>query len=959
MSYKYFLMKSPILFLIMFMLSATLPSQTVKFSHQTKDNTEIFVLENGMVKQSVVIKNKKLLSDTLQTLAQWAGKFNRPAAMLVSDANFSFSTFYNAWRAPGKDNNADNEVSFDKNNFTFDKYSIAESTGKERQIDLYFKGNNNPFVLIISYKLNPGEFFSRRKLSLKDPQNRGHFLEKISPRKGMFDFAEIDENENNKISIGIEGLDFAYSEEVSLTGGGQKLEIIKEGGFGQPVAFASANGGGFMGLEYPTATSVIKNKGNGLFSADSYQYFGQKIEAAVSVESNWEVTAVTPQPYVKKWFFDYVDKIRVAPAKPYTMYNSWYDLRSTAFTKTKHPVPADAVMNLENTLRIIKLLRENMTEKHGIHLDAFVLDDGWDVYESDWKLNKEEFPTGLKPISDTLAKTGTRLGIWFGPIGGYSFAMKRVKWMGEHGYEVTGNKYKYGSAMLCLAGKNYSNLFRKRITDFTRNDNVGYYKWDGIQFACSEPGHGHPVGIYSRRAVTESIIDKCNAVRAIDPGVYLNITSGTWLSPWWVQYANQIWMDAADYAFSDVPSISRRDNAMTYRDYALYDDFKVRKLWFPVSNMMTHGIIKGRLENISKGGEPFDRFTNNAVLYFARGISMWELYISPDILTQDEWEALSKAISWAKANYDIMATTFMVGGNPAKGETYGYVHFKNKKGIVAVRNPKVESDVIRLYLKPEYGIDEDAANLVVEQIYPYRKILPALYSAGGLLQIELNGFETAIFDVYPMESTNRPLLAGAVFSLKAGNGTLNYKVYETCTQVKFLQPGKIEKMTVDGLKADFKSLKGGYITENGKENYTVSEKDGKKTIFFKISSKNINGQHTGEVALLFGKNEVNDDFPEVTIKQNGKKLKVNKQQIKGKWAWYSAQTGNKGDISVSFDKTAYRGTVELWINDITPRTPFSMTVNTGERINDKPMPPLPYPQSEKRNYRLLKTKTIR
>lgn len=144
----------------------------------------------------------------------------------------------------------------------------------------------------------------------------------------------------------------------------------------------------------------------------------------------------------------------------------------------------------------------------------------------------------LKPIADTLKKMGTNLGIWFGPTGGYSFRMKRVSWMKQHGYEVVGETR--DNAMLCLAGKNYSQLFEKRVTDMVRNDGMAYFKWDGIQFSCSEPDHGHSTGIYSRRAVLESVIDKCKAVRTVNPDVYLNITSGTWLSPWWVKYANQI-----------------------------------------------------------------------------------------------------------------------------------------------------------------------------------------------------------------------------------------------------------------------------------------------------------------------------------------------------------------------------------------------------------------------------------
>jgi hypothetical protein len=224
-----------------------------------------------------------------------------------------------------------------------------------------------------------------------------------------------------------------------------------------------------------------------------------------------------------------------------------------------------------------------MIEKHHISLDAFVLDDGWDVYQSDWQLRKETFPNGLKPLADTLKKMGTSLGLWMGPTGGYSFRMKRVNWMKEHGYEVVGTGRDY--SMLCLGGKKYSELFRKRITGFVANDGVAYFKWDGIQFS-----------IYSRRAIMESVIEKCRAVRAVNPNVYLNITSGTWLSPWWVKYANQIWMQGEDYGYADVPSISQRDAAMTYKDMVLYDDFKNHDWWFPVANLMTHGSSRGTLK---------------------------------------------------------------------------------------------------------------------------------------------------------------------------------------------------------------------------------------------------------------------------------------------------------------------------------------------------------------------------
>jgi len=170
---------------------------------------------------------------------------------------------------------------------------------------------------------------------------------------------------------------------------------------------------------------------------------------------------------------------------------------------------------------------------------------------------------------------GARLGIWIGPIGGYFQRDVRVKWMKEHGYETVGGQ-------MCVAGERYKALLKKRVEDFIRNGRVGYFKWDGIQFSCSEPDHGHPPDIYSRRAAMEAVAELSRAARSEEKDMFLNITSGTWLSPWWVKYADTIWMQGQDYGFADVPSISRRDQSTTYRDSVLFDDLRRYDFWFPV-----------------------------------------------------------------------------------------------------------------------------------------------------------------------------------------------------------------------------------------------------------------------------------------------------------------------------------------------------------------------------------------
>ena len=930
-------MKNIILLLSVLLISTlNMAQQQVKVNEIKTDNNLAVSLQNNMVKQTVVIENNRLYSDTLQSLNKWTSMYShRVPAVLITDADFELDMVYTAWRAPGKNYNADNPVSFTKKDFSFDRYTMGESVKGEKSVDFWFSGINNPFTLRMTYELKPNEFYARRKITLTDKTLTGHYLNKIHTRKGRYIFYDKVNNREASFTISIEDIEGAgkINREDKTTKA--DFEIIHQGDFGQPVALKSNQAGAFGGIEYPTSDNFIYPD-----KIDFYQYLGEQIKS-IPVESNWTVMGITPEPYVKKWFYQYVKTIRVAPATPYIMYNSWYDLRSADYPN----IPEDAVMNQENVLRIWNLVKKNFIDKNNIPINAFVLDDGWDIYESDWKLRKNQFPNGMRPIADELKKSGTDLGIWFGPAGGYSFALKRIQWMHDHGYEVTGNLNVAGSAQLCLAGKNYSKLFRKRTTDFVKNDHVGYFKWDGIQFSCSEPDHGHPVGIHSRRAVMESVIDKCKAVRAINPDVYLNITSGTWLSPWWVQYANQIWMDAADYAFADVPSMTRRDNAMTYRDYALWDDEHIRQSWFPVSNLMIHGIIKGRLENISKEGESLETFTNNAVLYFGRGISMWELYISPDILTDGEWNALSQSIKWAKERFKILSSTFMVGGNPAVGNAYAYLHFLGDKGIIAARNPKVENEHLTIILDPKYGIDENATDLVIEQIYPKRYIFPRIFAAGSRLNIDLKGYETAIFEVHPLGCKDgMPLIAGVPFERKVVNDEVVYTLLDNAKVVKVLNPEIIQQVSIDGEKIPFSQIYRHQPEQVVQPEFvsTTVHKKTKTNIVLSTTSKN--GVEQVGVLLKASKNQEIQDFPEVDILLDGKKLKTKTESIKGKWMWYVADVSvdQKPDIKISIAHNTWKGNAEVWVKTVSISKGTTITIKPMGQFKERELPPLPY-----------------
>ncbi len=821
-------------------LTALLSSRFIYAEVEVKTAEE--KLANGKVAFTLYVENGKLAREVYSVTENFAKENNSAPFEISTGGNFALDIFWTYWDAPGKVNNSDVQLHLNKKDFDVREVK-KEKTDEGEKLIVSLASEKYGFKLKTEYLLEKDAFFVKKRITVYENVYQTHFLQKINLFDAKF--------------FGI-------------------AKVLKKGGYGQPIAFSTKRGGGFIAVEFPTATNEMDEENH---LVKTTEILGKKITAE-GVSSSWTVVGLTPKSNVKYWFMKYLDDVRVAELVPYTLYNSWYDLRSVEYPG----VPKKYWMNEKNVFRIIDEIKSNFVEKHGIKIDAFVLDDGWDVYDSDWQLRKKQFPRGMKPISDKLKEINATLGIWFGPTGGYSFRMRRIKWMMKHGYEVVGDTNHDWQAMLCIGGKNYKALFKKRVTDFVKNADVGYYKWDGLQFSCSEPDHGHPVGEYSRRAIMESVAEISDAVRALKPDIFLNITSGTWLSPWWLKYANTIWMQGGDYGYSDVPSLSRRDRAITYRDITLYNDFIKNDLWFPIANLMTHGIIKGELQKLGGESEPIDKFTDNAVLYFARGVAMYELYISPDILTDDEWDALAQALKWGKANFEIMKNTEMIGGDPAKGEPYGYAHFGENEAIIAVRNPEIKKGEITFTLSEDYGMSAGAKDLVMEEIYPRDIINDETFECGDKITISLEGYETKIVRFYPKAKSAKPLISGVDY-LPLADGS--YLLAPTGEYIKLLDKNDTRKIfNSEGKEISFSDLKKELAKIKQPKNSNAFG-DGITNSSMRLRPQLNEITQSAEIAMLFRPNAPSDTtaLPEITFTVNGKKEKGIVEKQKGKWRW--------------------------------------------------------------------------
>jgi hypothetical protein len=880
-----------------------LEADSVRSGQKKVDGIQVFWLANDQIQFSVSFEGGVLKEDHVSLSPDWISKYGAQPFEVKTDADFALDLMWAKWKAPGKVNNAENPVILTKKNFRMVQHVFRKSSRGDVELALHFKRERSPLEARITYRVEPGTFFVHRQLAVRDEEFGSHFLRWIWPRRGY-----------------IQG----------------KTSLLKAGGFGQPVALLQGDGGAFFGLEYPTSENSLRHTAAGSMELKCGQVIGERIGAAW-IKSEWVVQGISPDSQVKQWFWKYLNSIRVAPLRPYLLYNSWYDLRAPVMVKD--PLRA---LTERNILRTIESFRRRMVNERGLKLDAFVLDDGWDVYQSDWVLNAEQFPNGLTPVSAALQRIGSQLGIWIGPIGGYSHRDWRIGWMKANGYEVVGDQF-------CVAGEKYHALLKERVTDFVQKDGTRYFKWDGIQFSCSESGHGHLPDIYSRRAVMEAVIDLCQTARTQSPDVFLNITSGTWLSPWWLKYANTIWMQGSDYGYANVPSISQRDRAMTYRDTILYDDLVDKKFWFPIANLMTHGIIKGHLQKLGGEAEPLDKFTDNALLYFARGISMGELYISPDLLTDEEWDALASSIQWAKDRFPILDSTEMVGGNPEGRNPYGYVHFEGKRGIIAARNPFMEPKTLKIELSPALGVDPLATDLVLDKVYPVRHISSDLVSAGIALEIPLDGYETVVYEIYPLDDTQEPLLAGIKFDLAvASKEGYRIRVLDSGGEARLLNPEKVSSFVYDGMRIDPTNevIPVVKLTEPVNR-VSVQKYAGEGQFWSDIRFRLHEPTKTATFCFLLEPSGVfvDGEDPAVVMSLNGEQVGMQTAIQEGRWKWY------KRDIPIGSHlmrvqifppegKLNWTGTASAWlVLSLEPNAKDVSLTLKQELPRLRPMPP--------------------
>ena len=473
----------------------------------------------------------------------------------------------------------------------------------------------------------------------------------------------------------------------------------------------------FAGFEHPLSQCAV---GGGRARCVLERKLPLQPGAPVTYSS---VIGVAPAGQLRRAFLYYVERERAHPYRPFLHYNSWYDLGY--FNKYDEAGALDRV-NAFGT---------ELNKKRGVELSSYLFDDGWDDPATLWKFNSG-FPDGFAKIHTAAQQYGADTGVWMSPWGGYGKPrQERVAAGRAAGYEIVDNGF-------ALSGPKYYKLFRDTTFDMVHRYGANEFKFDGT-------GNANRVVPGSRfDSDFDAAIHLIGELRAEKPSIYINLTTGTYPSPFWLRYADSIWRGGEDHSFAGVGS--SRERWITYRDADTYKHVVLAGPLYPLNSLMLHGLIYGRF---AKGldTDPDHDFRNEVRDYFGTGTQLQEMYITPSLLTSENWDDLAEAANWSRAHADALVDTHWIGGDPEQLEVYGWAAWSPKQATLVLRNPSDKPQSISIDLARAFELPSGAPR-TYELKSPWKSDTskPAVtLTSGQAHTFSLQPFEVLVFDATP------------------------------------------------------------------------------------------------------------------------------------------------------------------------------------------------------------------
>ncbi len=483
---------------------------------------------------------------------------------------------------------------------------------------------------------------------------------------------------------------------------------------GSPVV----SGNFFFGLENPLSFSAVQagEAVSGLKRTLPLPQ-GQRITYS-------SVMGVARPGQMRRDFQTYVEMERAHPYRTFLHYNTWYDLGEG---------------NRYGAAQVLDRMHafgEELVRKRGVTMDSFLMDDGWDNTSSLWQFDRG-FPDGFAPLQATAQKYGFGIGVWLSPWGGYEREkQERIAFGKSQNYEVVKDGY-------ALSGPRYYAKFEEACRNFITKYGVNQFKIDGTGNADQV----FPGSIFD--SDFSAAIHLIESLRRIEPNVFMNVTTGTKPSPFWLRYADSIFRSGEDHDFAGEGSWRQR--WITYRDEQTYRNIVQGGPLFPLSSVMLHGLVyAAKAEHL--GDDPEHDFPAEVRSFFGSGTQVQEMYLTPSLLSASDWDVLAESARWSRANAATLVDTHWIGGDPGRGEVYGWASWSAAKGILVLRNPTSKPQSLSLDLQKAFELPPAAPRRYrARSPWAADKALAELpLEAGKAHAFALRPFEVLVLEATPL-----------------------------------------------------------------------------------------------------------------------------------------------------------------------------------------------------------------
>lgn len=481
----------------------------------------------------------------------------------------------------------------------------------------------------------------------------------------------------------------------------------------------------FAGLEHPLSEQQIRDG----------QVVGSILHASKLAEPTqdkpWAYGAVfgvaSEESQLRRSFSQYIHEVRPGRRTPMVHYNSWYDFYSYQdegfnggdLDRRKNPELISALrldkLREEGCLERVEAFGTELVLKRGTKMDSFLWDDGWDDPTTLWQFDKQRFPRRFHQIAAKAREYGAGTGVWLSPWGGYGIPQQQRIAYGKQlfGAETNSNAALQSEAF-SLAGPRYRKVFVDTALAFRRQQGVNMYKFDGVAGDPSELA-------VEMEAMLDLILQlRVDTNKKDDDGgrgddddgqdgddhgddeVWINLTTGTWASPFFLLWADSIWRGAGDIQndprewLPDPPlstdGLSRRQRWIRWRSMVVHELVVRRSGFFPISQLMIHGVIvASHGDALMQGLNKYDQvdFAQEVWSFVGLGLQLQELYVAPRYMTDQAWDVLAEGLKWARREAYVLLDSHWAFGEARLREVSCVAswHEEEARGFIYFYNP--------------------------------------------------------------------------------------------------------------------------------------------------------------------------------------------------------------------------------------------------------------------------------